>query len=68
MNIKLWLLRISITLQCMAGFLESFQKIADIAETNNAGLRPFGIALRRYCLRQRCVESRLRSFNRYVIL
>ncbi|VDM16246.1 unnamed protein product [Hydatigera taeniaeformis] len=53
----------SITLQCMSGFLEAFQKISDIAETNNAGLRPFGIALRRYCLRQRCVESRLRGFN-----
>lgn len=51
-------------MQCMSGFLEAFQKIADIAETNNAGLRPFGIALRRYCLRQRCIESRLRSFNR----
>ncbi|KAM3178915.1 hypothetical protein ACTXT7_001591 [Hymenolepis weldensis] len=53
----------SVTMQCMSGFLEAFQKIADIAETNNAGLRPFGIALRRYCLRQRCIESRLRSFN-----
>ncbi|KAL5970766.1 Protein MTSS 1 [Taenia solium] len=48
---------------CLSSFLEAFQKISDIAETNNAGLRPFGIALRRYCLRQRCVESRLRSFN-----
>ncbi|VDK47155.1 unnamed protein product [Taenia asiatica] len=54
---------LSITLQCLSSFLEAFQKISDIAETNNAGLRPFGIALRRYCLRQRCVESRLRSFN-----
>ncbi|VDO04592.1 unnamed protein product [Rodentolepis nana] len=50
-------------MQCMSGFLEAFQKIADIAETNDAGLRPFGIALRRYCLRQLSIESRLRSFN-----
>nr|CDS28516.1 metastasis suppressor protein 1 [Hymenolepis microstoma] len=53
----------SVTMQCMSGFLEAFQKIADIAETNDAGLRPFGIALRRYCLRQLSIESRLRSFN-----
>ncbi|EUB61711.1 Metastasis suppressor protein [Echinococcus granulosus] len=41
----------------MSGFLEAFQKISDIAETNNAGLRPFGIALRRYCLRQRQITE-----------
>ncbi|BHF82564.1 Metastasis suppressor protein 1 [Sparganum proliferum] len=51
------------TIQCLAGFLEAFQKISDIAQGSNFGLRDLGMAMTRFCLRQRGVESRLRTFN-----
>ncbi|VDL95909.1 unnamed protein product [Schistocephalus solidus] len=51
------------TIQCLAGFLEAFQKISDIAQSSNFGLRDLGMTMTRFCLRQRGVESRLRTFN-----
>ncbi|VDP92145.1 unnamed protein product [Echinostoma caproni] len=53
-------------IQCIAGFLEAFQKIADSAYGSNCGLRELGSCMTRFCLRERGLESRLRTFNRYV--
>lgn len=54
------------TINCMSAFLEAFQKISDMAQINNSGLQQLGIAMSRFCLRQRNMESRLKTFNRWV--
>ncbi|CAH8860392.1 unnamed protein product [Trichobilharzia szidati] len=51
-------------IQCIGGFLEAFQKIADCAYSSNCGLRELGSSMTRFCLRERGLESRLRTFNR----
>ncbi|VDP99815.1 unnamed protein product [Trichobilharzia regenti] len=50
-------------IQCIGGFLEAFQKIADCAYSSNCGLRELGSSMTRFCLRERGLESRLRTFN-----
>ncbi|CAH8572269.1 unnamed protein product [Heterobilharzia americana] len=50
-------------IQCIGGFLEAFQKIADCAYSSNCGLRELGSSMTRLCLRERGLESRLRTFN-----
>ncbi|KAF8564546.1 hypothetical protein P879_05375 [Paragonimus westermani] len=50
-------------IQCIAGFLEAFQKVADSAYSSNCGLRELGSSMTRFCLRERGLESRLRIFN-----
>ena len=43
-------------------FLDSFQKVADMATTTRGGTKEIGTALTRLCLRQRSVEAKLKSF------
>ncbi|CAH8293891.1 unnamed protein product, partial [Schistosoma turkestanicum] len=50
-------------IQCIGGFLEAFQKIADCAYGSNCGLKDLGSSMTRFCLRERGLESRLRTFN-----
>ncbi|TNN18497.1 Metastasis suppressor protein isoform 1 [Schistosoma japonicum] len=50
-------------IQCIGGFLEAFQKIADCAYGSNCGLKDLGTSMTRFCLRERGLESRLRTFN-----
>ncbi|KAA0194730.1 Metastasis suppressor protein 1 [Fasciolopsis buskii] len=55
-------------IQCIAGFLEAFQKVADSAYGSNCGLRELGSCMTRFCLRERGLESRLRTFNRIKLI
>ncbi|KAG5455064.1 Metastasis suppressor protein 1 [Clonorchis sinensis] len=50
-------------IQCIASFFEAFQKVADSAYSSNCGLRELGSSMTRFCLRERGLESRLRTFN-----
>ncbi|KER26791.1 hypothetical protein T265_13925, partial [Opisthorchis viverrini] len=47
----------------IASFFEAFQKVADSAYSSNCGLRELGSSMTRFCLRERGLESRLRTFN-----
>ncbi|CAL8090459.1 unnamed protein product [Calicophoron daubneyi] len=54
-------------IQCIAGFLEAFQRIADSAYSSNCGLGDLGSCMTRFCLRERGLESRLRTFNSQLV-
>ncbi|XP_027198575.2 uncharacterized protein LOC113792826 [Dermatophagoides pteronyssinus] len=51
------------TISASTAFLDSFQKIADMATTTRGGTKEIGTALTRLCLRQRSVEAKLKSFS-----
>ncbi|XP_059488216.1 uncharacterized protein LOC132204018 isoform X3 [Neocloeon triangulifer] len=51
------------TLQAIGLYLEAFQKIADAATNSKGATKDIGTALTRICLRQRAVESRVKSFT-----
>lgn len=51
------------TIAASTAFLDSFQKIADIATSTRGGTKDIGSALTRLCLRQRSVEARLKTFT-----
>ncbi|KAH7642328.1 mtss1-like protein [Dermatophagoides farinae] len=51
------------TINASTAFLDSFQKIADMATTTRGGTKEIGTALTRLCLRQRSVEAKLKSFS-----
>ncbi|CAM1311461.1 MTSS1L (predicted) [Pycnogonum litorale] len=46
-----------------SAFLDSFQRIADAATNTRGATKDIGSALTRICLRQRSVESRLKTFT-----
>lgn len=51
------------TIAASTAFLDSFQKIADMATTTRGGTKEIGTALTRLCLRQRSVEAKMKAFN-----
>lgn len=51
------------TIVASAAFLDSFQKIADMATNTKGATKDIGTALTRLCLRHRSVEARLKSFT-----
>lgn len=51
------------TIAASTAFLDSFQRIADIATSTRGGTKDIGSALTRLCLRQRSVEARLKTFT-----
>ncbi|XP_065341660.1 uncharacterized protein LOC135940600 isoform X4 [Cloeon dipterum] len=51
------------TQQAIGVYLEAFQKIADAATNSKGATKDIGAALTRICLRQRAVESRVKTFT-----
>ncbi|XP_067139493.1 protein MTSS 2-like isoform X2 [Centruroides vittatus] len=51
------------TIVASAAFLDSFQKIADMATNTKGATKDIGTALTRLCLRHRSVEARLKAFT-----
>ncbi|XP_074593666.1 uncharacterized protein LOC141849300 isoform X3 [Brevipalpus obovatus] len=51
------------TIVSSTAFLDSFQKIADLATSTRGGTKDVGSALTRMCLRHRSVEARLKTFT-----
>ena len=55
------------TLFASNAFLESFQKIADLATNNTNGItKDIGALLTRLCIRHRAIESKFKQFTRYI--
>ncbi|VEL19931.1 unnamed protein product, partial [Protopolystoma xenopodis] len=54
------------TITSIAAFLETLQKLADIAHCGHSGLKELGISMTRLCLRERGFETRLRAFNSHL--
>uniref|UniRef100_A0A3P8WP25 IMD domain-containing protein n=1 Tax=Cynoglossus semilaevis TaxID=244447 RepID=A0A3P8WP25_CYNSE len=48
------------TVVMVTAFLDSFQKVADLATNSRGGTRDIGSALTRMCVRQRSIENKLR--------
>ncbi|KAL1474866.1 hypothetical protein MTO96_020437, partial [Rhipicephalus appendiculatus] len=55
--------QLKITASVSAAFLDSFQKVADMATNTKGATKEVGKALTRLCLRHRSVEAKLRSFT-----
>ncbi|GFR28557.1 protein MTSS 2, partial [Trichonephila clavata] len=51
------------TVLALAAFLDSFQKIADMATNARGATKDIGSALTRLCLRHRSVEAKLKIFS-----
>ena len=51
------------TISASTAFLDSFQKVADMATSARGGTKDIGTALTRLCLRHRSVEARMKSFT-----
>ncbi|XP_024920708.1 metastasis suppressor protein 1 [Cynoglossus semilaevis] len=51
------------TVVMVTAFLDSFQKVADLATNSRGGTRDIGSALTRMCVRQRSIENKLRQFS-----
>ncbi|ESO06274.1 hypothetical protein HELRODRAFT_64851 [Helobdella robusta] len=51
------------TLTCLNTFLDSFQKVADMASGTRGSTKEIGSALTRLCLRQRSVESKTKQLT-----
>ncbi|XP_054714364.1 uncharacterized protein LOC129223996 [Uloborus diversus] len=51
------------TILASTSFLDSFQKIADMATSTRGATKEIGSALTRLCLRQRSVEAKLKIFS-----
>ncbi|KAI8519799.1 MTSS1-like protein, partial [Branchiostoma belcheri] len=47
-----------------AVFLDSFQKVADMATNTRGATKELGAALTRMCIRHRSIEGKLRHFSR----
>ncbi|XP_014671553.1 PREDICTED: MTSS1-like protein [Priapulus caudatus] len=48
-------------------FLDSFQKVADMATNTKGATRDIGTALTRLCMRQRSIEAKMRQFTTAVV-
>lgn len=55
------------TITSSTAFLDSFQKVADMATTTRGGTKEIGTALTRLCLRHRSVEAKLKSFSSAIL-
>lgn len=55
--------QLRMTASVSAAFLDSFQKVADMATNTKGATKEVGKALTRLCLRHRSVEAKLRSFT-----
>ncbi|CAN8025078.1 unnamed protein product [Ixodes persulcatus] len=55
--------QLRMTASVSAAFLDSFQKVADMATNTKGATKEVGKALTRLCLRQRSVEAKLKSFT-----
>ncbi|XP_042292161.1 protein MTSS 1-like isoform X2 [Thunnus maccoyii] len=51
------------TVVAVAAFLDTFQKVADLATNSRGGTRDIGSALTRMCMRHRSIEAKLRQFS-----
>ncbi|XP_013882667.1 metastasis suppressor protein 1 [Austrofundulus limnaeus] len=51
------------TAGAVAAFLDSFQKVADLATNSRGGTRDIGSALTRICMRHRNIEAKLKQFS-----
>ncbi|XP_072768698.1 protein MTSS 1-like isoform X2 [Nerophis lumbriciformis] len=51
------------TVVAVAAFLDTFQKVADMATGSRGATRDIGSALTRMCMRHRSIEARLRQFS-----
>ncbi|PAA80657.1 hypothetical protein BOX15_Mlig003133g2, partial [Macrostomum lignano] len=52
-----------VLLTASSAFLDSFQKIADLASSTHGSTKDMGASLTRICLKQRTIESRMRAFS-----
>ncbi|CAN7992435.1 unnamed protein product [Ixodes hexagonus] len=55
--------QLKMTASVSAAFLDSFQKVADMATNTKGATKEVGKALTRLCLRHRSVEAKLKSFT-----
>ncbi|XP_062619165.1 protein MTSS 1-like isoform X9 [Saccostrea cucullata] len=55
------------TLAAIGGFLEAFQKVADMATGSRGATRDIGSALTRLCMRHKSIESKLKALTGSII-
>ncbi|CAH8644383.1 unnamed protein product [Heterobilharzia americana] len=53
--------------QASSAFLDAFQKVADLATKTFGGSKEIGACLTRYCMRQKSLESKVKSMSNHLV-
>ncbi|VDP47296.1 unnamed protein product [Schistosoma mattheei] len=53
--------------QASSAFLDTFQKVADLATKTLGGSKEIGACLTRYCMRQKSLESKVKSMGNHLV-
>nr|CAH8874416.1 unnamed protein product [Trichobilharzia regenti] len=53
--------------QASSAFLDAFQKVADLATKTYGGSKEIGACLTRYCMRQKSLESKVKSMSNHLV-
>ncbi|CAH8679258.1 unnamed protein product [Schistosoma rodhaini] len=58
---------LKVATQASSAFLDTFQKVADLATKTLGGSKEIGACLTRYCMRQKSLESKVKSMGNHLV-